>query len=259
MYVTGRNDMLRARCRARAARSGTTAGARTPGRVAEANRGVAVAGDRVFMVTDDAHLIALNRFNGDAGLGHRDGGLAPELLRLLGAAGDVGTWWSRASAAASTVPAASSRRTIRRPGKEAWRFWTVPKAGRAGVGNVEGKGIEHRGAPTWFTGTYDPAADTVYWPTGNPAADIRRRPRRRQPVLRLHPGARSEDREAEVVLPVHAARPVGLGRHRDAGAGRCQLGRAPRKLLLQGNRNGFFYVFDRTNGKLLLANNSSES
>jgi len=27
----------------------------------------------------------------------------------------------------------------------------------------------------------------------------------------------------------------------------------PRKLLLQGNRNGFFYVLDRTNGELLLA------
>ena len=29
------------------------------------NRGVAVAGDRVFMVTDHAHLIALNRFTGE--------------------------------------------------------------------------------------------------------------------------------------------------------------------------------------------------
>ena len=27
----------------------------------------------------------------------------------------------------------------------------------------------------------------------------------------------------------------------------------PRKLLLQGNRNGFFYVLDRLSGKLLLA------
>ena len=26
----------------------------------------------------------------------------------------------------------------------------------------------------------------------------------------------------------------------------------PRKLLLQANRNGFFYVLDRTNGKVLL-------
>ena len=30
-----------------------------------ANRGVAVAGDRVFMVTDHAHLVALNRFTGE--------------------------------------------------------------------------------------------------------------------------------------------------------------------------------------------------
>ena len=29
-----------------------------------------------------------------------------------------------------------------------------------------------------------------------------------------------------------------------------------RKLLLQANRNGFFYVLDRTDGKLLLASNS---
>src|SRR5262249_49964840 len=30
-----------------------------------ANRGVGVAGDRVFMETDNAHLIAINRFTGD--------------------------------------------------------------------------------------------------------------------------------------------------------------------------------------------------
>ena len=29
------------------------------------NPGVALAGDRVFMVTDNAHIIALNRFTGD--------------------------------------------------------------------------------------------------------------------------------------------------------------------------------------------------
>ena len=42
---------------------------RTKGLVGNAaggiNRGVAVAGDRVFMVTDHAHLIALNRFTGE--------------------------------------------------------------------------------------------------------------------------------------------------------------------------------------------------
>src|SRR4030095_13918772 len=38
--------------------------ARTPGAGADANRGVAVAGDRVFLATDHAHLLALNRFTG---------------------------------------------------------------------------------------------------------------------------------------------------------------------------------------------------
>ena len=51
-------------------------------------------------------------------------------------------------------------------GKEVWRFWTVPKPGEPGSETWEGKGIEHGGAPTWFTGTYDPQTDTVFWPTG---------------------------------------------------------------------------------------------
>ena len=42
-------------------------------------------------------------------------------------------------------------------GKEAWRFWTVPKPGEPESETWQGKGIEHGGAPTWFTGTYDPA------------------------------------------------------------------------------------------------------
>ena len=54
--------------RAPAGRSGTTAGPLTKGLVGDAaggiNRGVAVLGDRVFMVTDNAHLIALHRFTG---------------------------------------------------------------------------------------------------------------------------------------------------------------------------------------------------
>ena len=43
------------------------------------NRGVAVAGERVFMVTDNDHIIALNRATGKALVGNRDGRLAPEL------------------------------------------------------------------------------------------------------------------------------------------------------------------------------------
>ena len=56
------------------------------------NRGVAIAGDRLFMVTDHAHMIALNRFTGAAAVGHRDGGLASELQRHLRAAGRRRRW-----------------------------------------------------------------------------------------------------------------------------------------------------------------------
>ena len=56
-------------------------------------------------------------------------------------------------------------------GKEVWRFWTVPKPGEPGSETWQGKGIEHGGAPTWFTGTYDTQTDTVFWPTGNPSAE----------------------------------------------------------------------------------------
>ena len=38
---------------------------RTKGQSARVNRGAALAGNRVFMVTDDARLIALNRFTGE--------------------------------------------------------------------------------------------------------------------------------------------------------------------------------------------------
>jgi len=50
-------------------------------------------------------------------------------------------------------------------GKEAWRFWTVPAAGEPGSEPWQGKGIEQPSADAWFTGTYDPQLDLVYWPT----------------------------------------------------------------------------------------------
>ena len=47
----------------------------------------------------------------------------------------------------------------------------MPQARRAGFGNLGRQGHRHGGAPTWFTGSYDPELDVVYWPTGNPAKE----------------------------------------------------------------------------------------
>src|SRR2546429_4469690 len=46
-------------------------------------------------------------------------------------------------------------------GKEVWRFSTVPRPGEPESETWQGKDIEHGGAPTWFTGSYDPELDTV--------------------------------------------------------------------------------------------------
>ena len=64
MYITGTNE-----CYAVDAGTGREVWRyqrqRTKGMGGKVNRGAAVSGDRVFMVTDHAHLIALNRFTGE--------------------------------------------------------------------------------------------------------------------------------------------------------------------------------------------------
>ncbi len=217
------------------------------------NRGVAVAGDRLFMVTDHAHLIALDRHTGALlwdtemadwrlNYGATSAPLAVGGLIVSGSSGgDEG---------ARGFVAAFDQAT----GKEVWRFWTVPKRGEPGSESWSGKAIEHPCATAWLTGSYDPALDTLYWPTGNPCPDYDGSERLGDNLysdsmlaldpktgkLRWHFQYTPHD-----VWDWDAQQPPVLV---DAD----WQGR-PRRLLLHANRNGFFYVLDRTNGALLLA------
>ena len=139
-------------------------------------------------------------------------------------------------------------------GKEAWRFWTVPLPGEPGSETWKGKGIEHGGAPTWFTGVYDAAAIRSTGPPAIPSAEYYGDDRigdnlysdcilaldAKTGKLKWHYQTTPHDlwdwdaTETPVVVD-------------------AQWEGRPRKLLLQANRNGFFYVLDRTDGKLLLA------
>ena len=128
-------------------------------------------------------------------------------------------------------------------GKEAWRFWTVPARGEPGSETWKGKDIEHGCAATWLTGTFDAVARHGLLAHRQSLPRLRRRrARRRQPLFGFDRRARAEDRQAEMALPVHAARPVGLGRAAAAGAGRRRLERhaaqapaprQPQRLLLR--------------------------
>ena len=160
--------------RARAVKSGTTAARGRQGLVGDPasgiNRGVAVLGDRVFLQTDHAHLIALHRMTGqllwDAEMAdyrdHYGGTSAPLVVNDLVIAGvsggDEGNRGFLDAYKAST-------------GERAWRFWTVPARGEPGSETWVGKALEHGCAATWLTGTYDPDARLLYWPTGNPCPD----------------------------------------------------------------------------------------
>jgi alcohol dehydrogenase (cytochrome c) len=217
------------------------------------NRGVAILGDRVFMVTDNAHLIALHRLTGqllwDAKMadsqenyGATSAPLVVNDLVISGVSGgDEGIRGFLDAYKAST-------------GEHVWRFWTVPAPGEPGSETWVGRAIEHGCASTWLTGTYDPETNLLYWPTGNPCPDYNGDQRKgdnlySSSMLALDPRTGKlrwyyqfsphdlYDWDAtETPMLVDA-----------------EFRGSPRKLLVQANRNGFFYVLDRLTGKVLLA------
>ena len=254
MYVTAPNE-----CLALDAGSGRRIWqfkrARTQGTVqGHANRGAAVAGDRVFLETDDAHVIALNRWTGvllwDAPLAdwrqNYSATSAPLVAGNLVIAGVTGS-----EHGANGFVAAHDQET----GKEVWRFWTVPKPGEPGADTWKGSGpADHRGAATWFTGSYDPALDLVYWPVGNPSQEYNGDDRTGDNLYAN--SLLALDRKTGRLKWHYQFTPHDLW---DWDATQTSVvvdadwqGR-PRQLLLHASRNGFFYVFDRADGTLLLA------
>jgi PQQ-dependent dehydrogenase (methanol/ethanol family) len=230
---------------------------RTPGLVGDAalgtNRGVAILGDKVFMVTDNAHLIALNRITGklvwEAVMPdepqHYGSTVAPLVVKDMVVAGVSGADWGirgfLAAYKAST-------------GERAWRFWTIPGKGEQGSETWKGKEPKLGGGATWITGTYDPETDTLFWPTATPfpITDDSDRPGDNlftECILALNPDTGKlkwyyQFTPHDVHVWDATETPVLVN---------TKYRGQDRKLLLQANRNGFFYVLDRTNGQILLA------
>ena len=104
------------------------------------NRGVAIAGDRLFMVMEHAHVIGLNRFTGavlwDTVMADWKENYNATSAPLI--AGDLVV--AEIAGGDEGVRGFLVWPTIRRRTEEAWRFWTVPKAKRAAVGDVEREG-----------------------------------------------------------------------------------------------------------------------
>jgi PQQ-dependent dehydrogenase (methanol/ethanol family) len=230
---------------------------RTSGLVGDAslgtNRGVAILDDKVFMMMDNAHLIALNRITGhlvwEAVLPdepqHYGSTVAPLVVNDLVISGvSGGDWGIRGFIAAYKATT----------GERVWRHWTIPAKGETGYDTWKGKDPSYGGGSTWLTGSYDPETRTLFWPTGNPWPDSDDSGRLGDNLytdclLALDPvDGRLKWHYQFTPHDVHdwdANQPMVLVD--------TKFREHERKLLLHADRNGFFYVFDRTDGALLLA------
>lgn len=217
------------------------------------NRGVAILGDRVFMVTDNAHLLALHRLTGSLlwdvemadwrqNYGATSAPLVINDLVISGTSGgDEGIRGFVAAYKAST-------------GERVWRFWIVPAPGEPLSETWKGKAIEHPCASAWLTGTYDKETNLLFWTTGNPCPDYNGDERigdnlYSDSVLALEP-------ETGKLRWYFQYTPHDLhdwDSTQTAMVVDAVFEGKPRKLLLHANRNGYLYVLDRTNGEFLRA------
>jgi len=217
------------------------------------NRGVGVWHSRVYMMTDNAHLLCLDVRSGNLlwevayATGNRNYGAtsAPLVIKdkvIVGTSGgDDGVRGFLAAYDALT-------------GKEAWRFWTIPGPGEFGSSSWPGQMYLRGGGTTWMPGTYDPELNTLFWGTSNPSPDF---------DGAVRPG---DDLYTDCVLALDPDTgklkwyfqftPHDLFDY-DATETAVLIDATykgePRKLLVEANRNGFVYVLDRTNGKFLSA------
>ena len=220
-------------------------------------RGVAILGDKLFLAGLDAKMIALDAKTGKELWNVQIADykqqyamtVAPLVVKdkvISGVAG--GEHGIRGFLAAYDV----------NTGKEVWRFNTVPGPGEPGFETWLGKDGKpndsylHGGAPIWITGSYDPETNLTMWSTGNAGPDY--------------------DGDNRLGDNLYSSSVVAV----DADTGKLkwhyqfsphdefdwdatqipvladiEVNGSPRKVMLFANRNGVFYVLDRTNGQFL--------
>jgi alcohol dehydrogenase (cytochrome c) len=216
------------------------------------NRGFAMLGDKLFMTTLDAHLLALDMRTGavvwDATLEKYSNGYAATIAPIVAkdkvivgvAGGEFGIRGFIDAYEAST-------------GKRAWRFYTIPGPGEPGHDTWAGDSWKTGGASVWVTGAYDPEQNLVFYGIGNPGPDYHSESRLGDNLysdslvaldvdsgkLRWHYQFTPHDVHDwdATEVPILADLPIGG---------------QTRKVVMFANRNGFYYTLDRTTGKVIV-------
>jgi len=216
------------------------------------SRGVAISGDTIFLAAFDARMIAIDAKTGrelwksepaadpKQGYAFTHAPLVVKDKVIAGSAG--GEFGVRGFIAAWDV----------KTGKEVWRFNTVPGPGEVGNESWSGDSWKNGGAPIWVTGSYDPETNLTYWGTGNPGPDWDGAGRVGDNLYSCSVIALDPDTGK---LKWHYQ----FSPHNEFDWDSTQVpvladldwqGK-PRKVMLWANRNGLFYVLDRTNGQFL--------
>jgi alcohol dehydrogenase (cytochrome c) len=207
------------------------------------SRGVSMYGEWLYFMTPDSYLVSLNAKDGtvrwkvavaDAQRGYWTT-MSPLIIRnhvLVGVSGD----FDNLTGFLKSIDPEN--------GKTQWRWDSTPPSGtpKATTGGM-----------TWMTGTYDPESDTIFWGTGNPT-----------PVLNgeVRPGDNPDTCSIVALDPNSgkkkwAFQPSPHDTH-DWDAVEipvlvdADFHGAPRKMLMQASRNGYFFVLDRVTGESLL-------
>ena len=217
------------------------------------NRGVAIAGDLVVMGTLDARLVALDRLSGEiawnteiapykSGFSVTAAPLVVKDVVVIGVGG--GEFGVRGFFDGYDLAT----------GKRRWRHYTVPAKGEPGSETWAGDSNQRGGAPTWASGAYDTTTDTLFWATGNPGPDWNGDEREgdnlySDSVIAVDPA--TGRRKWYFQFTPHDVWDYDGNSEMHLVDVEIDGEKVP--VLAQANRNGFFYLLDRRDGRYLRA------
>jgi alcohol dehydrogenase (cytochrome c) len=214
------------------------------------NRGVAIAEGKVLFVTANGHLIALDAKTGavvwdrvfaDTRAGE-SATLAPLVIKDKVMVGSSGAEYGvRGHIDAFEIAT----------GRPLWRFYAVPKPGEPGSESWGNADAWQRGGGTaWITGSYDPELNLTYWGTGNPSPDFDGEVR---PGDNLYTSSVvALDPDTGQLRWHHQFTPHDVWDF-DGVNENILIDKDGRRLLAHFDKNGYLFVLDRTDGRLVHA------
>ena len=217
------------------------------------NRGAALYDGKVFRTTLDANVIALDAKDGkelwrQKAADIKEGysmTVAPLVADGVVITGISGAEFGTRGFIDGWDPAT---------GKHLWRTHSIPSPDEPGGDTWRGDTWKLGGGSTWITGSYDPELNTVYWGIGNPGPfNSAVRPGDNLytcSVLAMDP----KTGKIKWHYQFSPNNPFDYDSVAEMVLADMNVEGKPTKVLMDANRNGFFYVLDRTNGKLLAAN-----